>query len=355
MFKSVRIQNFRQFRDLKLDGLAQINLITGANDTGKTSLLEALYIHVAAAVDPEVIRTIARLRGMGQVGVTGRSAWGWIFNAGSSTDEVTITAKNPGGEAETTTLTVSTSSLRRPNGTSHVGTSLEDVTISTEETSGPSLEILHTDPSGDQHAAFLDVVDRDIVPRPADGVPGRRWYFLSTRGGHPEREAFNYDQLVLAGQESRAIAAMKIVDDRIMRARTLNPGTGPGIYIDTGDGILLPASVLGQGTTRIWKMVTAVLTSNDGTVLIDEVEDGLHYSVLPSVWKAIIETALKHNVQVFATTHSWECIAAAVKASEDHQGSLALFRLERHKNDIRAIDVKDEGVRAAVDFSLELR
>jgi AAA15 family ATPase/GTPase len=44
MFKSVRIQNFRQFKDLKLDNLAQINLITGRNGAGKTSLLEAVYL-----------------------------------------------------------------------------------------------------------------------------------------------------------------------------------------------------------------------------------------------------------------------------------------------------------------------
>jgi len=355
MFTSVRIQNFRQFRDLKLDGLAQINLITGANNTGKTSLLEALYVHVASAVDPDVVRTIARLRGMDQVGVNGRAAWGWIFNTSSSQEEAVITAKNLIGEADSTRLGISNGVRRRPNGKSSVGESLGNVTVSTEETSGPSLEISYTDTSGDQHTAFLDVVDRDILPRPADGVPGRRWYFLAARQGDPEREAFNYDQLVLAGQEAQAIAAMKIVDERIVHARTLNPGTGPGIYIDTGDGIFLPASVMGQGTTRIWKMVTAVLTSPDGAVWIDEVEDGLHYSVLTTVWTRIIETALAHNVQIFATTHSWECIQAAVKASEDYENKLAFIRLERRDGDIKPVLGNDRQLRSAVSVGFELR
>ena len=56
MFTSVRIQNFRQFRDLKLEGLGQINLITGANDTGKTSLLEAISL-LLSPTDPEIVRT----------------------------------------------------------------------------------------------------------------------------------------------------------------------------------------------------------------------------------------------------------------------------------------------------------
>jgi AAA15 family ATPase/GTPase len=82
MFKSVRIQNFRQFRDLKLDGLAQINLITGANDTGKTSLLEALALLLSPTA-PEIVRTIANIRGIDTIGVEGPDAWGWIFHDGA--------------------------------------------------------------------------------------------------------------------------------------------------------------------------------------------------------------------------------------------------------------------------------
>lgn len=89
MFKSVRIQNFRQFRDLKLDNLAQINLITGKNDTGKTSLLEALLLHVSPS-NPEMVLTIADQRGMASVLADGPGAWGWIFRESDDSGTITI-------------------------------------------------------------------------------------------------------------------------------------------------------------------------------------------------------------------------------------------------------------------------
>src|SRR3954453_21182378 len=82
MFKSVRIQNFRQFKDLTLDNLAQINLITGANNTGKTSLLEALFLHASA--NAASVLTITDLRGIAGVVAEGLYAWGFIFRDGVS-------------------------------------------------------------------------------------------------------------------------------------------------------------------------------------------------------------------------------------------------------------------------------
>jgi AAA15 family ATPase/GTPase len=45
-------------------------------------------------------------------------------------------------------------------------------------------------------------------------------------------------------------------------------------------------------------------------LLIDEIENGLHWSILPKVWRFLVETARVLDVQVFATTHSKDCIEA---------------------------------------------
>ena len=78
MFKSVRIQNFRQFKDLKLDNLAQINLITGRNGAGKTSLLEAVYL-LDGPFDPSRTITIAQFRGIG-IAAGNPELWDWLFH-----------------------------------------------------------------------------------------------------------------------------------------------------------------------------------------------------------------------------------------------------------------------------------
>src|SRR5829696_3746213 len=99
MFKKVRIQNFRQFRDLTLDNLAQINLITGANNTGKPSLLEAVFM-LATPTNPETILTMAQLRGIERVTVSEAYAWGFIFREGEAREPITLSGLTADGNRE---------------------------------------------------------------------------------------------------------------------------------------------------------------------------------------------------------------------------------------------------------------
>jgi ABC-type multidrug transport system ATPase subunit len=80
---------------------------------------------------------------------------------------------------------------------------------------------------------------------------------------------------------------------------------------DIGIGRLIPLPLLGEGTVRLLEILLAISTTRDGVVLIDEIENGLHYSVLKKVWKAIAQYARKSNSQIVTTTHSWESIEAA--------------------------------------------
>jgi predicted ATP-dependent endonuclease of OLD family len=89
MFRSVRIQNFRQFNDLGLKNLGRINLITGQNNTGKASLLEALFL-LATPTNPESVLTMAQLRRTDRVEMAGGYAWGFIFHDGQAGERITL-------------------------------------------------------------------------------------------------------------------------------------------------------------------------------------------------------------------------------------------------------------------------
>src|SRR4051812_3585218 len=96
MFKKVRIQNFRQFKDLKLDNLAQINLITGKNDTGKTSLLEALFL-LDGPTDPTRTLVIAQFRGVAPLTAQNPELWNWLFH-GSMRGLMLLDAEHTSGQ-----------------------------------------------------------------------------------------------------------------------------------------------------------------------------------------------------------------------------------------------------------------
>jgi AAA15 family ATPase/GTPase len=112
---------------------------------------------------------------------------------------------------------------------------------------------------------------------------------------------------------------------------------------------------MGQGFGKLLTIVTAMVLREAPIFLIDEISEGFHYSILSDVWRTIVTTAIEHSAQVFATTHSYECIEAAVEGSKDHKGKLGMFRLERDVDHVLAVDVDDEGLRAAMRLGFELR
>jgi hypothetical protein len=357
MFTSVRIQNFRQFRDLTLEGLGQINLITGANDTGKTSLLEALFAHVSPTT-PETILTIANLRGVEQVQLAGGYAWGFIFRDGDTQSTIRLESTRDDGVRESLEISVSEDSdiaFERTNGGSDASAPR---VLSTSARSASTLQYVYSvesDGKSRQGVSRIQVTERGHLTERAQGFDGRPFYFQAHQPGDPQSDARRVSYLTVTGRKGQLIQALQIIDSRLSNLEVLDLGPPSFVAAEVGPGQLVPASYMGQGFERLLSVFPALLRSPGGTVMIDEIDDGLHYSVLVDVWTAIIKTAIKHNVQIFATTHSYECIEAAVKASEDHEGSLAFFRLERRPHDIEAVAAPDSRLRSAVTVGFEIR
>ena len=105
-------------------------------------------------------------------------------------------------------------------------------------------------------------------------------------------------------------------------------------------------------------MLLAISTTENGIILIDEIENGLHYSIQTKVWKAIAEAAHEFNVQIFATTHSYEMIHAAHEAFQGREPfDFRLYRLGRNKdnNDIRVVSYNKEILNATIENNFEMR
>jgi AAA15 family ATPase/GTPase len=119
---------------------------------------------------------------------------------------------------------------------------------------------------------------------------------------------------------------------------------------------MVPLPLMGEGMVRLASLVLAISNAQDGFVLIDEIENGLHHSILSKLWSAVGEVSRQFNTQVFATTHSNECIAAAHKAfRESGAYDFRLHRLERIKETILAITYDQETLEAAIEAGLEVR
>ena len=111
---------------------------------------------------------------------------------------------------------------------------------------------------------------------------------------------------------------------------------------------------------RLLSMVLAIVSAPNGWLLVDEIENGLHYSVLEAVWEAIAVASEKTKTQVFATTHSFECIQAAHRAFKKRSGrkrqyDFAYHRLDRKGDQITAHTFDEEMLDAVENSDLEIR
>ena len=107
--------------------------------------------------------------------------------------------------------------------------------------------------------------------------------------------------------------------------------------------------------SRLLGLSLALVQSQNGILLIDEIESELHYSVLPDIWKLIFHTAKELNVQVFATTHSKDCLEAFAAASHEYKGEGMFIRLQRQGETIVAKSIEEERLALAVDYDVEVR
>ena len=121
------------------------------------------------------------------------------------------------------------------------------------------------------------------------------------------------------------------------------------IYAEIGIGRPVPMGFLGDGVGRLLSMSLAFQEASNGTILIDEVENGLHHSALQGVWENLNRLSQRFGVQVFATTHSYECMVAARDAfAAAEQQDLHIHRLDRRNEEIVATTYLFE----ALDFNL---
>jgi AAA15 family ATPase/GTPase len=130
----------------------------------------------------------------------------------------------------------------------------------------------------------------------------------------------------------------------------------PLIQGDVGLERLVPLPLMGEGMTRLASIVLAIAEAQNGVVLIDEIENGFYHSLLVKVWQLVAEAGRLFNTQVFATTHSLECIQAASKAYEKSQAhDFRLHRLEPAQKNVRAVTYDKKELLAALDAGLEVR
>ena len=118
----------------------------------------------------------------------------------------------------------------------------------------------------------------------------------------------------------------------------------------------VPLKSLGDGAVRLFGFALALANCRNGFLLIDEAENGIHYSVHTDFWRVILRTAHENNVQVLATTHGWDCIRGFARAAtENNAAEGILVRLEKKGGGVHAIEYSEDELETAAEQGIEVR
>ena len=173
-----------------------------------------------------------------------------------------------------------------------------------------------------------------------------------------------WDKVALTEEESRAVDALNLIySDKVERIAMIgdnigarrNMGRRPVVKL-RDESRPVPLKSLGDGAVRLFGVALALANSKDGFLLIDEAENGIHHSIQRDFWTMILKAAHQNNVQVLATTHSWDCVAGFAKAAtEIEEVDGALVRLEKKGDRLRAVEYPSYDLDVIAKQGIEVR
>jgi len=348
MLQSLRIQNFRAFSNLEIDPLSRVNLLIGQNNSGKTSLLEALFL-LSAGGNPQAAlnQNVVRMTDNIAPGMLSETFWKAMFNGFDVSKEVEISAKHTLlGQLELKFT------LEQPN----------FINLPAKETVGLAMpEMKNTTglkfsyrggPQSPVNGQMRVTVDGFHIEQPTLSTPFNS-VILSSRVGNHKEDAQRLGELRRQKRGKLLTEALRIVEPRLTSVEDNSAAGVPMIWGDVGLRELVPLHVMGEGMTRIARLILAISSAPDGIVLVDEIENGLHHSVLAKVWQSVSTAAEEFNTQVFASTHSFECLEAAQNAL--NKDCFHVCRLEFMEGDIDLVRYDPVELATAVTVGLEVR
>lgn len=357
MLERLRVRHFRGFEDLEVDRLRRINLVAGRNDAGKSTLLEAILLLGSAgnpqqAVNPHVTRFpgvgLTARESMAETLWMAETFWRPLFFALNTDDAISISGRHSTiGDLE---LTIG---LDR-HITTEVPRNKAAGALTKTRTGERLLTFAYTDPeAGTLRGHARETAETVDFHRTDDEYTAFAASMLGSGRGDIEEDAVNLARLRRRKHGGLLLEALQVVDSRLQGIEDNVSSGAPMIWADIGLPELLPLPVMGHGLTHVARLVLGATEVQNGVLLVDEIENGLHYAVLPDVWHAVSKAAGRFNVQVFATTHSFECVQAAHTALGPD--GFRLHRLEAVGGRIRCVTYEDDAIEGVVRHNLEFR
>ena len=356
MLKTLELHRYRGFESYRLTGLTRVNLLVGMNNCGKTSILEAVELLVSGGSVSALHESAVR-RGELDDDLTYGADVSHVFHGHECVPGASFELSSP-------------DSRRRLAGTI---LSLHEVGEAADRWEGMATRRRRFESEPEPAAAYgLSLAPNGpppvVIPIAENGSLLEHLRPRSARGGgarqdvrflnfEPASMQTAWNAVVTDRREPEVVEGLRILMPEIDSVQFLAGRRRHSVLVGQRNvRPRLPIGSYGDGMRRLLAVSLALVATEDGCLLIDEIDTGFHWTVMEDMWRLVVQGARRWNVQVFATTHSYDCIKGLgqlVRSRPDLADSVAVQKV--HRKLAQAVRIAGDEIPIAVEQDIEVR
>jgi len=311
----IKIREYKLFQDFKADHFGRVNLIGGKNNVGKTAFMEACYLETA----PDAIELYRRLL---EIDTHRNIINNLLYNRDKKTDIEKLIRDNLNFVISQTRV-----SLNKNSFTIEIDTNEEKQTYDFSKL----VELLDLSLVNATSFYSIHFIGQDTSPD---------WLLNHLIGKSKLEDRYNTVNSYLS--EVFGVQNIDIIDNLP--------------YIKKEEGTFIPLHTFGQGIKSFIDILLSLVLSNNRIIFIDEIENGIHYTNFDKLWEIILTISKQQNIQVFATTHSKECIESYARVADKlEEDEIRFISLYKDNENIQSIVFNKQEIDERLELGLDNR
>lgn len=346
MLSNFTIKNYKNIKEMSLDNLRRFNLFIGYNNTGKSNIMEAVALY-ASHISAKRIAQILKFR---NEDITYFTTQGNLLGDQESSintflplvhnrdlqvlqDEGIILGPKGAKTSLQLKRRITYLSAKQRNSTTTIvefnkPLDINNAVIVDMEPVLATSDLNMKNAPGHWMATDVQKYRATIMPKETPIIP---YNVVNCMKRDDVDLGSLWTHISMTPLEQTVLEALQIIEPNITQFNLLKKGSSDNVpFVNIGSERIQLYS-MGEGISRILNIILALVNSKDGILILDEEESGLHYLLQSRLWDMLVAKSNELNVQIFATTHSNDCIKAfAEKTGTDG----AVWRLEKADNQV---------------------
>lgn len=328
MITSLKLENFKSLELFELTNIKPIVLLSGRNNSGKTTVLESLFLFLDHR-SPESFIKLNNFRGISQP-IT-NLIWESLFRNMDVNKPMSIAVIDD--EIETI-LSYTADKNYVPSDASMHPDVLNRFVSAAKMSYSLKYSLLQKNYEEIGHFTIsgAGILGNNSVKNGQNSIEMKHAQFINNMIVTNDASINDwFGQIELSGNKERIVEILKIIEPKITDIRSISIGGQPILYANVADK-MLPLKLCGDGINRLLYIVASIMENPNSVIFIDEIETGFHYSLYSKIWEIIAKISKENHCQIFVSTHSIECINGAVEGIKRAEviTDFVYYRLDRN-------------------------